>query len=60
MAFCDMAILWVLGSQMVNLGQIDFSLGLHLKFSVIDGQNKFEVHISIDMAKIANLQSKMQ
>ena len=35
--------LWFLGSQLVNLGPIDFSFGLHLDISV--------VHISINMAK---------
>ena len=30
-------------AQMVNLGPIDFKLGLPLNISVNDGQNKFEV-----------------
>ena len=44
---------------MVNLGPIYFSLGLSLNVYVNDGQNKFEVHISINMAKIANFKPKI-
>ena len=37
---------------MVNLGLIDFKLGLYIKFNVNEGQNKFEVHISKHLAII--------
>ena len=30
---------------MVNLGLIDFKIGLYIKVNVNAGQNKFEVHI---------------
>ena len=38
--------LWFLEDKMVNLGQIDFELGLPLNINVNDGQNNFEVHTS--------------
>ena len=38
---------------MANLGLIDFKLGLYIKVNVNDRQNKFEVHISNNLAKIA-------
>ena len=41
---------------MVNLGPIDLSLGLLLNINVNNGRNKFEIHISISMAKIADFQ----
>ena len=45
---------------MVNLGPIGFQLGLPLSnINVNDGQNKFEVHISNKLARIANLQPKI-
>ena len=45
---------------MVNLGPIGFQLGLPLNnINVNDEQNKFEVHISNKLAKIANLQPKI-
>ena len=34
------------GDRMVDLGLIDFKLGLYIKDNVNAGQNKFEVHIS--------------
>ena len=37
--------------NMVNLGLNDFLLGLLLYIKVNEGQNKFEVHISKNMAK---------
>ena len=57
--FAIWPFLWFLGSQMANLGPVDFSLGFHLNITVNDGQNKFEVLISINMARIANSQSKI-
>ena len=36
---------------MVNLGPIDFQLGLPLNIKKNDGQNKFEVHILKNVAK---------
>ena len=41
------------GDRMANLGLIDFKLGLYIKFNVNTGQNKFEVHISKHLAKMA-------
>ena len=38
---------------MANLGLIDFKLGLYIKVNVNAGQNKFEVHISKKVAKMA-------
>ena len=37
----------------VNLGLIDFKLGLDIKVNVNDRQYKFEVHISKQLAKMA-------
>ena len=37
---------------MANLGLIDFNLGLYIKVNVNAGQNKFEVHISKNLAKM--------
>ena len=39
---------------MVNLGPIDFQLGLSLTINESYGQNNLEVHISKNVAKIAN------
>ena len=39
---------------MVNSGPIEFLLGFPLNIDVNGGQTKFEVHISKNMAKIAN------
>ena len=44
---------------MINLGPIDFLLGLLLNINVNNGQNKFEVHILKNMARIANFQPKL-
>ena len=38
---------------MANLSLIDFKLGLYINVNVIAGQNKFEVHISKHLAKMA-------
>ena len=48
-----------LKTKLVNLGQIDFLLGLPLDINVNDEQNKFKVHISINIAKITNYQPKI-
>ena len=39
--------------RMANLDLIDFNLGLYIKVNVNAGQNKFEVHISKNLTKIA-------
>ena len=41
--------------RMANLGLTDFKLGLYIKVNVNAGQNKFEVHISKNVAKMAVL-----
>ena len=40
---------------MADLGLIDSKLGLYIKINVNNGQNKFEVHISKNVAKMTNL-----
>ena len=45
--------------RMANLGLIDFKLGLYIKVNVNVGRNKFEVHISKNVAKIAVLKPKI-
>ena len=47
------------GDRMANLVLIDFKLGLYIKMNVNNGQNKFEVHISKNKAKIAILWPKI-
>ena len=42
-----------LEGRMANLCLIDFKLGLYIKVNVNAGQNKFEVHISKQLAKMA-------
>ena len=42
-----------LGNRMASLCLIDFKLGMHIKVNVSFGQNKFEVHISRHLAKMA-------
>ena len=37
---------------MANLGLIDFKLDLNIRVNVNAGQNKFEVHISKQLAKM--------
>ena len=39
---------------MVNFGSINFQLGLPRNINENDGQNKFEVHISRNVAKMAH------
>ena len=62
MGFLDMATLvsfWSLfGDRMANLSLMDFKLGLYLKVNVNTGQNKFEVHISNHLAKMATICTK--
>ena len=45
--------------RMANLGLIDFKLGLYIKVNVNAKQNKFEVHISKNVAKMAVLWPKI-
>ena len=44
---------------MAYLGLIDSKLGLYIKVNVNHGQNKFEVHISKNVAKMAILWPKI-
>ena len=45
--------------RIANLGLIDFKLGLYIKVNVNSWQNKFEVHISKNVAKMAVLWPKI-
>ena len=45
--------------RMANLGLVDFKLGLYIKVNLNAGQNKFEVHISKSVAKMAVLWPKI-
>ena len=47
------------GDRMADLGLIDFKLCLYIKVNVNNGQNKFEVHISKNVAKMAILWPKI-
>ena len=47
------------GNRMADLGLIDSKLGLYIKINVNNGQNKFEVHISKNVAKMAILWPKI-
>ena len=47
------------GDRMADLGLIDFKLGVYIKVNVNNGQNKFEVHISKNVAKMAILWPKI-
>ena len=47
------------GDRMADLGLIDSKLGLYIKINVNTGQNKFEVHISKNVAKMAILWPKI-
>ena len=47
------------GDRMAGLGLIDSQLGLYIKINVNNGQNKFEVHISKNVAKMAILWPKI-
>ena len=49
----------IFGDRMADLGLIDFKLGLYIKVNVNNGQNKFEVHISKNVAKMAILWPKI-
>ena len=40
------------GDRMADLGLIDSKLSLYIKINVNNGQNKFEVHISKNVAKM--------
>ena len=44
---------------MADLGLIDSKLGLYIRIYVNNGQNKFEVHISKNVAKMAILWPKI-
>ena len=48
-----------LGDRMADLGLIDSKRGLYIKINVNNGQNKFEVHISKTVAKMAILWPKI-
>ena len=48
-----------LEAKLVILGPIDFLFGLPINLIVNVGQNKFEVDISNNVAKIANLRPKI-
>ena len=45
--------------RMAKLCLIDLKLGLYIKVNVNPGQNKFEVHISKNVAKMAVLWPKI-
>ena len=47
------------GNRMADLGLIDSKLSLYIKINVNNGQNKFEVHISKNVAKMAILWPKI-
>ena len=47
------------GNRMADLRLIDSKLGLYIKINVNNGQNKFEVHISKTVAKMAILWPKI-
>ena len=47
------------GNRMADLGLIDSKLGLYIKINVNKRQNKFEVHISKNVAKMAILWPKI-
>ena len=61
--FWDTAILVVfwrfLWDKTAKLSLIDFKIGLPIILKVNDGQNKFELHISKDSAKIASFWPKI-
>ena len=48
-----------IGDRMADLGLIDSKRGLYIKSDVNNGQNKFEVHISKNVAKMAILWPKI-
>ena len=47
------------GDRMADLSLIDSKRGLYIKINVNNGQNKFEVHISKNVAKMAILWPKI-
>ena len=47
------------GDRMADFGLIDFKLGLYIEVNVNTGKNKFEVHISKNVAKVAILWPKI-
>ena len=49
----------VFGDRMADLCLIDSKLGLYIKINVNNRQNKFEVHISKNVAKMAMLWPKI-
>ena len=51
--------MWLLEAKLVILGSIDFLFGLLITLIVNAGQNKFEVDILKNVAKIANLRPKI-
>ena len=51
-----LAFFW---DRIADLDLIDFKLNLYIKVNVNNGQNKFEVHISKNVAKIAILWPKI-
>ena len=63
MGFWDMATFvsfWSFyGDRIADLGLIDSKLGKYIKINVNNGQNKFEVHISKNVAKMAILWPKI-
>ena len=55
-----MAIFVVFGGyNVLNLGQINFQLALPLNINGNHGQNRFEVHISKNVAKMDNFRPKI-
>ena len=52
-------LLCFLEAKPVNLGPIVFQLGLPLNMNGNDGQNKFEVYISKNVAKMANFRPEI-
>ena len=55
----DFANWSLFGDRMADLGLIDSKLGVYIKINVNTWQNKFEVHISKNMAKMAILWPKI-
>ena len=54
------ALFWrFLWDKMAKLSPIDFKFGLHINIKENDGQNRFEVHISKNVAKMANFWPKI-
>ena len=51
--------LWFLEVKVVNLGPIDSQLGLPLNINGNYMQNKFEAHISKNVAKLVNFRPKI-